>query len=409
MKNRLLKILAIILIVSGLISAVPLVFSQYGSLDEEINDLNLKIQNQKKQLEELEAKQKEYQGRIAEKQRDRINLSNQLSILEDRLAKAELDIQQVNLEISKANLEVKKIEVDSADLDEKVEEQKQHLSILLRLVYKQDQVSTLEMLLLNNSLTEFLNQAKYLEDANEEISASVEDLRKDKIRLDQNKLALEEKQKELVDLKTKLEQKKNGLAYEQENKTYILNQTRSSEKEYQNLLAQAKRQQEQIAAEIISVERLIRQKMSEKDKKILEGGNNTIAWPVPQNYIVSTFHDPDYPYRHIIGEHSAVDIRAAQGTTLMAAADGYVAKVRFDGSKNYAYIMIIHGDGLATVYGHVSAAYVSPDQYVTQGQIIGKTGGTPGTAGSGPFSTGPHLHFEVRREGLPVDPLDFLP
>jgi len=409
MKKKILKISAIILICGGLLAISPLVFSQYDSLDVEINDLNLKIQNQKKQLEELEAKQKEYQGRIAEKQRDRISLSNQLAILEDRLAQAELDIQGVNLEIDKANLEIRKIEADSANLDEQIEERKKHLATLLRLVYKQDQISTLEMLLLNDSLTEFLNQAKYLEDANQEIIDSVEELKKNKERLDQNKLDLDEKQKELTALKSKLEEKKSGLVYEQENKNYILDETRSSEKEYQNLLAKAKRQQEQIATEIINVERLIRQKMSEKDKKVLESGNNTIAWPVTQNYVVSTFHDPDYPYRRIIGEHSGVDIRAAQGTTLRAAADGYVAKVRADGSKNYAYIMIIHGDGLATVYGHVSAAYVATDQYVTQGQIIGKTGGTPGTAGSGPFCTGPHLHFEVRKEGLPVDPLNYLP
>ena len=71
--------------------------------------------------------------------------------------------------------------------------------------------------------------------------------------------------------------------------------------------------------------------------------------------------------------------------------------------------MIIHGDGLATVYGHVSAVYVTPDQYVTQGQAIGRSGGMPGGIGSGPFTTGPHLHFEVRLNGLPVDPEKYLP
>jgi murein DD-endopeptidase MepM/ murein hydrolase activator NlpD len=409
MKNKVFKITILLLLFAGFLSAAPLVFSQSGNFDAEIEELNLKIQNQKKQIDSLKARQQEYQIKIEAKRKDKINLSNQLSLLENRLAKAQLDIESTNLEIDKTNLEVQKIEIDSTNLDAQIENQKQHIGNLLRLVYKQDQVSTLEMLLLNNSLAEFLNQAKYLEDTNKELGEGVADLRIDKERLEKNKLTLSEKNSELLSLKSKLEEKKNSLSYEQESKTFILEETRSSEKEYQNLLYQAKREQEQAAAEIANAESLIRKKMSQKDRQKLNDGNNTIAWPVPQNSITTGFHDPDYPYRNIIGEHPAVDIRAKQGTTITAAADGYVAKVKFDGNSNYAYIMLIHGDGLATVYGHVSAVYVSTDQYVTQGQAIGRSGGTPGGIGSGRFSTGPHLHFEVRKDGLPVNPGSYLP
>jgi murein DD-endopeptidase MepM/ murein hydrolase activator NlpD len=380
-----------------------------SSIDQEINELNLRISNQKKQLEDIRRQQQEYQTKIQSVQRDKVNLTNQLAILENRLAKARLDIEGANLEIDKTNLEIKKIEVDSASLDTKIEEQKQHIASLLRLVYKQDQVSTLEMLLLNDSLAEFLNQAKYLEDTNRELGASVEELKIDKELLDQNKLTLTNKNEELTALKAKLEENKDSLAYEQTNKNFILEETKSSEKEYQSLLQRARREQQQAETDIANAEQLIRKKMSEKEQTKLDNGNNTIAWPVTRNVIVATFHDPDYPYRNIIGEHSAVDIRAKQGTTIKAAADGFVAKVKFDGSRNYAYIMIIHGDGLATVYGHVSATYVATDQYVVQGQAIGRSGGTPGGVGSGGFSTGPHLHFEVRLNGLPVDPENYLP
>jgi len=409
MNKKLLKLSFLIVILAGLLVGVPFVSSQYGNLDEEINNLNLKIQNQKKQIEALQNRQKEYQEQIQLKQRDRVNLSNQLAILENRLAKAQLDIESANLEIDKTNLEVQKIEIDSANLDKEIEKQKEHIGNLLKLVYKQDQISTLEMLLLNNSLADFLNQVRYLEDTNEEIFSSVEALKTAKERLESNKTALAAKNDELISLKTKLEEKKSNLQYEQENKTFILEETRSSEKEYQNLLRQAKREQDQAVAEINSAERLIREKMSQKERNILNNGNNTINWPVTKNYVAATFHDPDYPYRNIIGEHSGIDIRAAQGSTIVAAADGYVAKVKFEGNRNYAYIMLIHGDGLATVYGHVSAVYVSQDQYVKQGQAIGRTGGTPGSVGSGRFVTGPHLHFEVRKEGLPADPQKYLP
>jgi murein DD-endopeptidase MepM/ murein hydrolase activator NlpD len=409
MKNKVLKSVVILFIFIGLISAVPFVFGQSGTVDAEIEALNQKIANQNKQIESLKAKQQEYQTQIQAKQRDRITLNNQLDLIGNHLAQAQLDIDSTNLEVDKTNLEIKKIEIDSANLDTQIETQKQHISTLLRLVYKQDQVSVLEMLLLNDSLSEFLNQAKYLEDANKEISQSVSDLKNDKERLDNNKQTLDDKNTELVSLKNKLEDKKGNLAYEQENKNNILEETKSSEQQFQDLLLQAKRQQDQAAADIASAEIQIRKKMSQKDQQILNNGNNVIAWPVPKNTITTGFHDPDYPYRTIIGEHPAIDIRAKQGSTITAAADGYVAKVKFDGSKNYAYIMIIHGNGLSTVYGHISATYVMQDQYVKQGQPIGRSGATPGSIGAGPFTTGPHLHFEVRKDGLPVDPLKYLP
>ncbi len=412
-QNYSFKVVLGALLLAAVIFGVKNAQLVYGETDDlinaEIQELNQQIQNQKKQLDSLSERQKAYSQAIEAKQAEKNTLNSQLEILEARQAKAQLEIEKANLEINKTDLEAKKVNLDIMDTNSRIEQQKEHISKLLRLVYKQDQISTLEILLLNNSISEFLNQSKYLENANEELRNSLAKLQNDKERLERAQVEVKEKSQELTKLKNDLEEKKSQLAYEESEKNYLLEETKSSERAYQDLLQQAKREAAQAAADIANLENTIRDKMAQKDKDRLENSDSTLSWPVIGRTITATFHDPDYPFRRIIGEHSGVDIRSKQGSPLYAAADGYVARVKFDGSTAYAYIMIVHNDGISTVYGHVSGVNVAADQYVTKGQLIGKTGGGPGLPGSGPFSTGAHLHFEVRKNGIPVNPLAYLP
>lgn len=412
-QNYSFKVVLGALLLAAVIFGVKNAQLVYGETDDlinaEIQELNQQIQNQKKQLDSLSERQKAYSQAIEAKQAEKNTLNSQLEILEARQAKAQLEIEKANLEINKTDLEAKKVNLDIMDTNSRIEQQKEHISKLLRLVYKQDQISTLEILLLNNSISEFLNQSKYLENANEELRNSLAKLQNDKERLERAQVEVKEKSQELTKLKNDLEEKKSQLAYEESEKNYLLEETKSSERAYQDLLQQAKREAARAAADIANLENTIRDKMAQKDKDRLENSDSTLSWPVIGRTITATFHDPDYPFRRIIGEHSGVDIRSKQGSPLYAAADGYVARVKFDGSTAYAYIMIVHNDGISTVYGHVSGVNVAADQYVTKGQLIGKTGGGPGLPGSGPFSTGAHLHFEVRKNGIPVNPLAYLP
>jgi len=131
-------------------------------------------------------------------------------------------------------------------------------------------------------------------------------------------------------------------------------------------------------------------------------------WPVaPLLGISATFHDPAYKKRFGM-EHNAIDIPVDQGSDVHAAADGVVVTVS-DKGMGFNSLVIEHANGYSTLYGHVSKFLVSEGQHVRAGQTVALSGGRPGTAGAGLFTTGPHLHFELHANGTPVDPLAYLP
>ncbi|HAM87990.1 MAG: Membrane protein metalloendopeptidase [Candidatus Falkowbacteria bacterium GW2011_GWC2_38_22] len=409
--KKITKLISVTMCLLFFLSFSASVYSQDDEasvINREVKMINEDISDKKNQVKKIQDKQAEYEALIKQKQQEKSSLNNQLSLLDNRLAKSELDIELVETEIGRIELEIQKTNLEIESRNKDILKNKDQIADVLRLIQKRDNVNTLEIMLLNSSLSEFLTQIKYLEDINESLDESLQDVEKLKRDLEKEQKTLARKNDEMNKFKTELNEKKAKLAAEKDNKITILGQVGQTEKEYQRLLAKAKKEQEDAAAEIASMEKLVRAKLASLDKEKMEFNANGMVWPVTKNVITAYFHDPDYPFRNIF-EHPAVDIRAKQGSTLKAAASGYVARVKSDGSANYGYIMLIHGDGLSTVYGHVSKSYVAEDEYVVQGQAIGLSGGLPGTPGSGRLTTGSHLHFEVRLNGIPVDPLSYLP
>jgi len=377
-------------------------------INQEIQELNNDIGQKRQKIRQMQEKQEKYSRAIKQKQAEKSTLNNQLSILENRLAKARLDIEMVETDINRTELEIQKIDNDIKQKEKAIQEERESIENVLRMMYKRNEVSSLEIILLNDSLADFLSQVKYLEDINQGVRDSLKQLEKLKGQLQQEKQDLSKERSKLTELKRELESKQEKLEAEKEKKFYLLEQVDESEEEYRRLLAAAKREQEAAAADIATMEKVVRAKLAKLEGKKLELNENGLIWPVTKNVITAYFHDPEYPFRHIF-EHPGVDIRSSHGSTLRSAASGYVARTKKGADGSYGYIMIVHGDGLSTVYGHVSQIDVEEDEFVVQGQKIGQTGGLPGTPGAGRLTTGPHLHFEVRRNGIPVDPLGYLP
>jgi murein DD-endopeptidase MepM/ murein hydrolase activator NlpD len=122
-------------------------------------------------------------------------------------------------------------------------------------------------------------------------------------------------------------------------------------------------------------------------------------WPV-NGQIVSRFGDRSDPLSGEGGFHAGVDLTATMGTPVYAAADGIVSAAQFANRYGRA-ILIDHGHGMTTLYAHLSNFEIVPGEEIRRGQLIGHSGA------SGRVS-GPHLHFEVRQGGSPVNPARFL-
>jgi murein DD-endopeptidase MepM/ murein hydrolase activator NlpD len=124
------------------------------------------------------------------------------------------------------------------------------------------------------------------------------------------------------------------------------------------------------------------------------------SWPTPgRTTVTSRFGWRIHPITGVLRLHAGVDIGAGYGTSIVAPSSGIVTMAGWNGGYGKC-IVIDHGDGITTLFGHQSAILVSRGQRVAAGQRIG-------SAGSTGLSTGPHLHFELRLLGTPVDPLRY--
>jgi murein DD-endopeptidase MepM/ murein hydrolase activator NlpD len=193
------------------------------------------------------------------------------------------------------------------------------------------------------------------------------------------------------------------------------------------LLAVADSQRRQVAQEVTeldeesadaeaALETLIREKQREEEARLaalrrarmlagepvepIAGAPGSLSWPL-SGPITSQFGMRVNPVTHAFILHAGIDIGVPSGTTVAAAADGHVIIAQWDPGGCGNYIVIAHGGQLSTEYCHLSQFFVAVGQDVQRGQAIAASGATGNV-------TGPHLHFGVRVDGKPVNPMNFL-
>lgn len=368
--------------------------------------LNDQIDEKRKTLDELQKKAEIYQQNIKVKQQETVTLANQISLLDLQVQQSENDIETVRTEIDSLNLELTSLDTEITQKTAELDDRKKVLADYLRLIYRYDQQTYLEIFMSNQSFSDFFDNLQYAQNLQGSVEDALKAAKAVKTELESEQRTKQAKKDELTSLSEKLTTSIIQLSDQKLYKTTLISETKESEVKFTELLEQAKREQDAAQSEISTLEQKAREKLEQGGVDL--DTSTVLMWPVAATKGISAyFRDPTYPFRKYF-EHPAIDIPQPQGTPIRAADNGYVARAK-NGGLGYSYIMIIHNNQLSTVYGHVSRIDVAEDQYVVRGQQIGLVGGLPGTPGAGGFTTGPHLHFEVRYNGIPVNPLDYLP
>jgi len=223
------------------------------------------------------------------------------------------------------------------------------------------------------------------------------DLERSEIALQQQQQAQQRAQNRLAAL---LAERSNLVAVADQQRRHAAVEVATYEEltaaEEARLEALIRRRQAEIAAE----EAARRRAAGIAGNAVAPHGPIHFTWPVT-GIITSPFGWRKNPFGSAPEFHTGLDIAAPMGTTITAAASGTVMMAQWYGGYG-KFILIDNGDGYSTAYGHLSAFYVTAGQHVKQGQAIGAVGTTG-------YSTGPHLHFEIRINGKPVDPAPRLP
>ncbi len=381
------RIAALILGVTLVFMSVAPVFADLLSdKTQELNQLRQQIEQQQKLLD-------------AARKRS-ATLQNQMDILQKQIQMAELQLQAVTTQIEKTNAEISRINGELVDAEVQIYEKKQVLREAIKESYMRRQTGILEVVLGSSDLSELISQLEYVTTIESRITGSLVVLKELNTTLKESKGKLETADKELKELQATKRLEQGSLQVQVGAKDSLLQDAKLNETEYQKRLADAVVEQQRLQQEIARL-------AAGSRRDALNQGNYSLLWPVPSRMITAGFHDSDYASRFKM-QHNAIDIATPQGTPVRAPADAFVTKAYDSGGTGYSYIVLDQGNGMVTVYGHVSSINVGVGQFVPVGSVIGLSGGTPGTRGAGWLTTGPHLHFEVWLDGAARNPMNYL-
>ena len=332
------------------------------------------------------------------------DLKNYVRELDGNLQKIEASIAELKAQIGAKEAEISEAQAQLETARKQEEDQQEAMAAHIRLTYESGDPSVADLLLGARSLGEFLNRMDYMEKMVASDVQMWEDYKaaKEYVELCKEGLELEKEILDETKENVEIEQKNLEELIAQKNRDIISYETDISNKE------EAIRQyEEEIRAQEEEI-RLLEAAVAEERRQLIASSGSALT------YDGGTFKFPLASYTRVSDDygmrmhptlgveqfHNGVDFAAATGTAIFAAYDGKVAAAAYSPTMGN-YVMIDHGDGLATIYMHASALYVSKGDVVAKGDTIAAVGSTG-------RSTGSHLHFSVRLNGSYVSPWGYL-
>lgn len=347
-------------------------------------------------IADLKNKQMQLENQIKEFRKQADALKGEKKSIEQEINVLDNEIQALTLETDKYELQKQEINMQIAESEQRIEyligeidKNNEILEERLRVMYMNGTGGYMEVILNAETLIDALTRVDMIQLIVKSDVDLLKSINEQKTEVEEIKISQETKRHELTAIINELNSKQKEVLVASRSKENYMASLQSNIEEIQRQEAAMEKQSEQIERDILAAQRAV------------EYAGGEMAWPVPGQYrVTSNFGGRKDPITGVWSSHGGTDIAAPYGTNIVAANSGVVI---FSGWHNsYGnYIIIDHGGGIATLYGHCSKLLAQKGQAVTRGETIAKIGSTG-------YSTGNHLHFEVRVNGVRKQPMDYL-
>ncbi|MCE5193273.1 MAG: peptidoglycan DD-metalloendopeptidase family protein [Candidatus Cryosericum sp.] len=387
---KLLKIgITILLIVALLISGSVVIPGVEGDLTSDLKAAQQKMNQLKAQLQEI-------QRQISANKSAKYSLLSQLSSLNDQMEEMQSEIESINSRIVSLQNTLAKTAAQIADKEKQIDALSEQTNASINLLYHVSNLDVSGLPFSGGSLSTTVEAQQAVSSILRQITASLSAVNTQKLALQSDRTSYAQTKSALENVYALKKQQAALLADQKAAKEQTLDYLAAKGSQYAN---DDKRIQNEIAKE----NKLIDQIVAEINRQKHPGSAPTgkLSWPIPGSiHITELFGMRHDPINGAWEMHNGIDMGCATGTTLLAPADGVVEyEGRFSGYGNM--LMLQCGQNMTLVFGHLKSFIAKKGQSVKRGQVIALTDNTG-------WSTGPHLHFEVRIDGTPKNPLVYL-
>lgn len=349
-------------------------------------------------ISDLKNQQSEVKDQIKEKEAELKEKKNEQAKIFDRLQEISGAIEGLNQELAKLEREMavteQAIEETEKELEaaqKRLEERTQVLGARLKEIYKKGEVSYLEVLLEATDFSDFLVRYHLLEKIAEQDMDLIAEIQAERQAIQDKQAVLEANKAKLISLEQQAQARLKDLEQKRGEQKAIMASLETEKQAIEKGLRELEAASRSIASRI---------RAAQSTGSAYKGkSNGRFITPVGGS-VTSNYGWRTHPILGTRRMHTGIDIGASSGTSIKAADNGAVIFAGWLGAYGNA-VVIDHGGGLSTLYGHMSSIGVGEGAVVSQGQSIGRVGSTG-------WSTGPHLHFEVRQGGEPVNPWGYL-